>query len=47
VDALTRRVRYPSARMRDELGFRFGVSIEAGLRALVEDWRRQDWRRRA
>jgi nucleoside-diphosphate-sugar epimerase len=47
VDALTRRVRYPSARMRDELGFRFGVSIEAGLRALVADWRRQDWRRRA
>jgi nucleoside-diphosphate-sugar epimerase len=39
VDALTRRVRYPSARIREELGFRFAVSVEAGLERLVADWR--------
>lgn len=35
VDALTRNVRYPSARIRGELGFAFAVSIEAGLRRYV------------
>ena len=41
VDALTRRTTYPSARIEQELGFKFRVSIEEGLRRLVEDWRRR------
>lgn len=39
IDALTRRVRYPSRRLQGELGFRFAVSIEDGLRRFVQDWR--------
>jgi len=39
LDALTRRVRYPSRRLLQELGYRFAVSIENGLRRLVQDWR--------
>jgi nucleoside-diphosphate-sugar epimerase len=41
VDALTRRVRYPAARIERELGYRFAVSIEEGLRRFVADWRAQ------
>ena len=41
VDALSRRVLYPSERIRRELGYRFGVSIEEGLRRFVSDWRTQ------
>ncbi len=41
VDALSRRVLYPSERIRRELGYRFGVSIEDGLRRFVSDWRTQ------
>lgn len=39
LDALTRRVSFPSRRIREELGFRFAVSVEEGLRRLVQDWR--------
>jgi len=39
LDALTRRVSYPSRRIRDELGFRCAVSIEAGLGRLLQDAR--------
>jgi nucleoside-diphosphate-sugar epimerase len=39
LEALTRRVAFPSRRLRDELGFRFAVSVEEGLRQLVRDWR--------
>ena len=39
IDALTRQTTYPAARIRQELGFEFRVSIEEGLRRLVEDWR--------
>ncbi len=39
VAALSRRVRYPPARIQRELGYGFGVSIEQGLRHLVADWR--------
>lgn len=35
VDALTRNVRYPSERIRGELGFAFAISIEEGLRRYV------------
>lgn len=35
VDALSRRVHYSSARIRHELGYDFGVSIEEGLRRFV------------
>jgi nucleoside-diphosphate-sugar epimerase len=35
IDAMTRNVRYPSERIRRELGFSFGVSIEEGLRRYV------------
>lgn len=35
IDAMTRNVRYPAARIRRELGFAFGVSIEEGLRRYV------------
>jgi nucleoside-diphosphate-sugar epimerase len=35
VDALSRRVGYSSARIQRELGYRFGVSIEEGLRRFV------------
>ncbi|MDH4095996.1 MAG: NAD-dependent epimerase/dehydratase family protein [Betaproteobacteria bacterium] len=35
IDAMTRNVRYPSERIRRELGFAFGVSIEEGLRRYV------------
>ena len=41
VDALTGRVRYPSTRIRRDLGYAFGVSIESGLERFVEDWRQQ------
>lgn len=41
VDALSRRTTYPSTRIQEELGFKFRVSIEQGLRRLVEDWRRR------
>lgn len=41
VDALTRRVRYSCERIQRELGYRFGVSIEEGLRRFVADWRAQ------
>jgi nucleoside-diphosphate-sugar epimerase len=37
--ALTRHTAYPSARIREELGFRFIVGVEEGLRRLVADWR--------
>ena len=36
LDALTRRVRYPSRRIQEELGFRFRTSIETGLRRLLQ-----------
>jgi nucleoside-diphosphate-sugar epimerase len=39
IDALTRRVRYPSIRIQTELGYRFRVSVEEGLRRLVSHWR--------
>jgi len=39
VDALTRNVRYPSERIRGELGFAFAVSIEEGLRRYVSSLR--------
>jgi nucleoside-diphosphate-sugar epimerase len=39
IDTLTRRVRYSSARIQGELGFRFGVSVEDALQRLVQDWR--------
>ena len=35
IDALTRNVRYPSLRLREELGFAFGVGVEEGLRRYV------------
>jgi UDP-glucose 4-epimerase len=35
IDAMTRNVRYPAARIQRELGFAFGVSIEEGLRRYV------------
>jgi nucleoside-diphosphate-sugar epimerase len=35
IDAMTRNVRYPAERIRRELGFAFGVSIEEGLRRYV------------
>jgi len=35
VDALSRRVRYSPERIQRELGYKFGVSIEEGLRRLV------------
>jgi nucleoside-diphosphate-sugar epimerase len=41
VEALTRRTTYPASHIRQELGFEFRVSIEEGLRRLVEDWRRR------
>ena len=41
IDALTRRTMYPSRRIQQTLGFEFRVSIEEGLRRLVEDWRRR------
>jgi nucleoside-diphosphate-sugar epimerase len=41
VEALTRAVRYSSARIRRELGYAFAVSIEEGLRRLVADWRKR------
>jgi nucleoside-diphosphate-sugar epimerase len=37
VDALTRRVRYPSTRLCEELGFRCAISIETGLERLVRE----------
>lgn len=40
IDALTRHVRYPSERIRSELGFAFAVSIEEGLRRYVALLRR-------
>jgi nucleoside-diphosphate-sugar epimerase len=39
VEALSRRTTYLSTRIQDELEFEFRVSIEQGLRRLVEDWR--------
>jgi len=39
LDALTRRVSYPSRRIRGELGFRCATSIEAGLRRFVREAR--------
>ncbi len=39
VEALSRRVRYPPARIQRELGYSFGVSVEQGLQRLVADWR--------
>jgi nucleoside-diphosphate-sugar epimerase len=39
IDALTRNVRYPGRRIRDELGFAFAVSIEEGLRRYVASTR--------
>ena len=39
IDALTRGVRYPSMRIREELGYGFGVSIEEGLRRFVASLR--------
>lgn len=38
VDALTSRVQYSSAAIEGELGFRHRVSVEDGVRLLVEDW---------
>jgi nucleoside-diphosphate-sugar epimerase len=38
IDTLTRRVHYSSARIQNELGFRFGVPVEEGLRRVVEHW---------
>lgn len=39
IDALTRGVRYSSMRIREELGYAFGVSIEEGLRRFVASLR--------
>ena len=41
LDGLTRRVAFPSRRIREELGFRFAFSVEEGLRRLVQDWRKR------
>jgi nucleoside-diphosphate-sugar epimerase len=41
VDALTRRTIFPSDLIEQELGFKFRVSVDEGLRRLVEDWRRR------
>ena len=40
LDALTRRVSYPSRRIRDQLGYRFATSIEAGLQRFAQDARK-------
>jgi nucleoside-diphosphate-sugar epimerase len=39
LDALTRNVRYPSRRLREELGFAFGTGVEEGLRRYVSSLR--------
>ena len=39
VAALTRAVTYSSERIQTQLGFRFAVAIEEGLRRLVHEWR--------
>jgi nucleoside-diphosphate-sugar epimerase len=40
IDGLTSRLVYSSERIGAELGHRFEVTVEDGLRELVEDWRR-------
>jgi nucleoside-diphosphate-sugar epimerase len=40
IDRLTSRLVYASDRIGAELGYRFEVAVEDGLRELVEDWRR-------
>ncbi len=39
VDALTSRARYPTGRIEKELGYTHRVSVEDGVRRLVEYWR--------
>ena len=39
IDALTNRTAYPSTRIERELGYRHAVSMEDGLRELVETWK--------
>ena len=45
LDAVTTRARYASDRIHDELGFHPAIGFEAGLRALVRDWKRNRGRR--
>jgi nucleoside-diphosphate-sugar epimerase len=45
IDALVSRSRYPTERIERELGYRHVVSMEAGIRDLVDGWRAQGQRR--